>query len=324
MTSHDLSSATNLADRFRQVEVRVASGGHTLTGTLTFPVTGRQPHPAALLIPGSGPVDRDSNHRRMPLDITRQLSHALADAGVASLRYDKRGVGASTGSWRSTGLYDNVDDARAALAALRQRPEVDSDRVVLVGHSEGALLAAAIAADDQALAGVVLLSAAAVPGEQLLRWQARQIAPTLPRPVRLLMRLLRVDLETKVANNHRKIKATTTDEAWIGAAKLNARWTREFLAHDPRPDLARITAPVLAVTGAKDLQVDVADLDTIAAVVPAGAETHALPDVTHVLRPQPGPASLSRYKQEVRQPVDPRVLNLVTDWVAGHARRREG
>lgn len=301
----------------RDVEVSVASGGHILRGTLTVP-GGDRPLPAALLLPGSGPVDRDSNHSRMRLGITADLARALADAGVASLRYDKRGVGASTGSWRAAGLHDNVADATEVLAAVRSRPEVDAAQVFLVGHSEGALLAAAVAAGDDELAGVVLLSAAATRGEQLLLWQAGQIAPSLPRPVRALLRLLRVDLQTKVAKNHAKIKATATDEARIGLVKVNARWSREFLAHDPRPDLARICAPVLALTGTKDLQVDPADLDTIQALVPAPVETRAMPDVTHVLRAQPGPPSLSRYKQEVTSPVDPHVLHAVTEWVVRH------
>jgi hypothetical protein len=93
------------------------------------------------------------------------------------------------------------------------------------------------------VAGIVLLSMSATPGEELLIWQARQIAPTLPAPVRGLLRLLRTDLVTKVAANHRRIKATTTDVARIGGVKINAKWTREFMAHDPRTDLARIGAP---------------------------------------------------------------------------------
>ncbi|MGY2067802.1 alpha/beta hydrolase family protein [Blastococcus sp. SYSU DS0619] len=288
-------------------------GATPLAGTLTLP-DAPLPAPAVLLAPGSGPVDRDSNHRRARFDVTRQLAAALAGAGVASLRFDKRGVGGSPGDWRAAGLHDNVDDLGAALELLRGRPEVDPGRVLLAGHSEGAILAAALAARGAPVRGVVLLAMSATPGEELLRWQARQIAPTLPRPVRALLRLFRVDLEQKVAANHERVKATTTDVARIGGARVNARWHREFLAHDPRADLHRVSVPVLAVTGSKDLQVRPADLDVIAATAAGPVETHLVPDLTHTLRRQPGPASTSAYRRELKQPVDPQVIDVVVTW----------
>ncbi|MCF6743683.1 alpha/beta hydrolase [Blastococcus sp. KM273128] len=296
----------------RDIDVQVP-GAARLAGTLTLP-DAPQPVPAVLLASGSGPIDRDSNHRRARFDVARQLASALAGAGIASLRYDKRGVGGSPGDWRTAGLHDNVDDLGAALDALRARPEVDAGRVLLAGHSEGAILAAALAARGAPVRGLVLLAMSAGPGEELLRWQARQITPTLPAPVRFVLRLLRTDLESKVAANHRRIKATTTDVARIGGARINARWHREFLAHDPREDLRRIEVPVLAVTGAKDLQARPADLETIAAAVRGPVETHLVPDLTHTLRRQPGPASLSAYRRELRRPVDAELLGTVVTW----------
>jgi pimeloyl-ACP methyl ester carboxylesterase len=288
-------------------------GDHPLNGTLTLPA-GDDPFPAVVIASGSGPLDRDSNHRRARFDVGRQLAHALAAGGLASFRYDKRGVGESPGDWRTGGLYDNVDDLGRARDALAARPEVDPDRILLAGHSEGAILAAALAARRVPTVGVVLLSTSATPGEELLRWQARTIAPTLPAPVRGLLRLFRVDLEKKIAANHERIKATSTDVARIGAAKLNARWHREFLAHDPREDLRRIAVPVLAITGAKDLQSRPADLEVVASTVPGGARTVLVPDLTHTLRLQSGPASMGAYKKELREPVNQQVLDTVVRW----------
>jgi pimeloyl-ACP methyl ester carboxylesterase len=296
----------------RDVPVQVP-GAAPLAGTLTLP-DAPFPVPAVLLASGSGPLDRDSNHRRARFDVARQLAGALAEAGIGSLRCDKRGVGGSPGDWRAVGLHDNVDDLGAALDVLRDRPEVDADRVLLAGHSEGALLAAGLAARGAPVNGLVLLAMSATPGEELLRWQARQIAPTLPAPVRLLLRLFRTDLEQKVAANHERIRATTTDVARIGGARVNARWTREFMAHDPREDLHRISVPVLAVTGAKDLQVKSEDLNVVAATVAGPVEIHLLPDLTHTLRRQPGPASMSAYRKELRCPVDAELLRIVVDW----------
>ncbi len=301
----------------RELQVQVP-GEPPLAGTLTLPDSPR-PAPAVLLASGSGPLDRDSNHRRARFDVSRQLAHALAAAGLASLRYDKRGVGGTPGDWRAAGFTDNVDDLGRALETLAARPEVDAGRVLLAGHSEGALLAAAVGsrADGQLgvpVAGLALLAMSATPGEELLRWQARRIAPTLPAPVRGLLRLLRIDLEAKVAANHARIKATTTDVARIGGVRLNARWHREFLAHDPRGDLARITVPVLALTGDEDLQVPADDLAVLAATVPGPVEVHRVPDLTHTLRRQVRAPSMRHYREELRRPVDPEVLATVVAW----------
>jgi pimeloyl-ACP methyl ester carboxylesterase len=301
----------------RELPVRV-EGDVPLAGTLTLP-DAPAPVPAVTIASGSGPLDRDSNSRRARFDVARQLAHALADGGLASLRYDKRGVGESPGDWRRAGLYDNVDDLGAALHTLAARPEVDPARVLVAGHSEGAILAAALAARGagrvgDGIAGAVLLSMTARPGDELLRWQARRIAPTLPAPVRAVLRLLRIDLERKVAANHAKIRATTTDVARLGGARMNAKWLREFLDHDPREDLRRLTVPVLAVTGGKDMQVDPADLATIAALVPAEVTTRVIPDLTHTLRRQAGAPSLRAYRRELREPVNQELLDSVVTW----------
>lgn len=118
--------------------------------------------------------------------------------------------------------------------------------LLVVGHSEGAWIAAVLGAREAGLAGVALLSGGATRGEQVLLWQAAQIAPTLPRPVRVLLRLLCTDLVTEVAKNHAKVRATTKDVARVDGAEVNARWMREFLDHDPAVDLARLRMPVLA------------------------------------------------------------------------------
>jgi alpha/beta superfamily hydrolase len=295
----------------RELQVAVPGPAGRLAGALTLPA-GAGPHAAALILPGSGPVDRDADLPRLALGVGRDLARALADRGVASLRYDKRGVGGSDGSFPAAGLYDNVDDARAALAWLRARPEVGE--TFLVGHSEGALLAMALG--DEQPAGVVLLAGAAKTGEATLAWQTRRIAAGLPRPVRLGLRAVRIDLAAKQAKNVAKLRATTTDVAWIGARKVNARWHRELLDFDPVPWLADLRAPVLAITGAKDIQVDPADLERIAALT--RADTVCVPDLTHGLRRDAGPPSISAYKRLVREPIDPEVLRLVGDWVVAH------
>jgi len=295
-------------------QVAVASGVQSLAGTWCTPSDGG-PHPAALLLPGSGPLDRDGNHRRMRLGVSQQLAHALAAVGVATLRFDKRGVGQSPGDWRAAGLFDNVDDAEAALAWLTRQPDVEGERVFLIGHSEGAVVATALAARRPELAGLVLLCGAARTGEQVLLWQAERIVPTLPLPVRAVLGLLRADPVAKVAANHRKVKATTTDVARLNGLKTNARWFREYMAYDPTDDLAKVEAPILAVTGTKDLQVSPDDLAGIAAAASGPVTTRLIEDMTHTLRRQSQPPSLRRYRSEVQRPVDRELLDVLTGWV---------
>jgi pimeloyl-ACP methyl ester carboxylesterase len=221
-----------------------------LGATLELP-DGPGPFPGVVLVSGSGPLDRDSDHEKIRFGVSRELAHALRGAGVASLRFDKRGVGSTDLDWRTAGLEDDADDVAAAVETLR---------------------------------------------------------------------LLRIDLAAKVSRNHDKIERTTTDVAGVGGARLNATWFREFLAHDVAADLRRIEVPVLAVTGSKDLQTPPEDVHRIAEIVGPSAETHLLPDVTHTLRRQEGTPSLRHYKQEVRRPLDPAVVDLVVAW-AGRVTR---
>lgn len=293
-----------------------AADGHELAATLELP-DGEGPHPAVLLIVGSGEVDRDSDHPRLALGVTRELAGALAGAGIASLRYDKRGVGASGGEYLETTFTDARADATLALTALRCHPAVDGDRVLVIGHSEGALHAASVAADDPTLAGVGLLACPATTGEATLRWQAERLVPTLPAAVRLLLRVLRQSPERAQAKLFARVRATDGAVQRIQGRKLNVGWLRGFLDHDPTLDLARVRVPVLALTGALDLQVDPDDLERIAELVAAApVQTHRIPQVNHTLRHSGATGAPSEYKRQVKagQPLDPRVLHTVTGW----------
>lgn len=296
-----------------------ADDGLTLAGTLTLPA-GAGPFPAAVILPGSGPVDRESNAavagRRMRLELGRPLARELAARGIASYRYDRRGVGETGGGdWRRVGFTQNRDDAAAVLRGFRQHPKVRADALAIVGHSEGALHATALAAAGQT-AAVVLLAGTARPGADVLRYQLGAVSADIPAPVRFLFRLLRTSVAEQQAQSLAKITATTDDVVRIRGARVNARWMREFLVYDPRRDLVMIQVPVLAITGAKDLQVDPADLEVIAELVPGPVDTHCIPDLTHILRRDPGPASLRHYRRLLREPVDAQLLIDVADWLS--------
>ena len=123
--------------------VDVVAGAVRLSGTLCVPDDER-PHPAALLLSGSGPLDRDSNMPGQRLDVSKSLAEGLAARGVASLRYDKRGVGASSGDYLAATFSDETEDASNALNTLRGRPETNGQAAV-IGHSVGATIAMRLA-----------------------------------------------------------------------------------------------------------------------------------------------------------------------------------
>lgn len=296
-------------------EVVFTSAGLRLSGTLTVP-DGSDRCACVLMVTGSGQVDRNENQKRFPLNVMGELAGHLAQRGIGSLRYDKRGVGESEGSFWETGFHDNVADASAALAFLKTQEHVRADKVFLLGHSEGAYIAARVAAGSSGVAGAVLLAGGARLGEEELRWQGTQVAGRLTGINAWIVKLFRIDVLKSQQKQLDKIKRSRAD--WYRTqlvAKVNAKWMREFLAYEPADDLSRVTVPILAITGSKDIQVDPGNLERMAALVTGPFESHVLPDVTHLLRSESGPGGLATYKKQVRRAMDPRVPALITDWL---------
>ncbi|MCP2272696.1 hypothetical protein LV75_005222 [Actinokineospora diospyrosa] len=294
----------------REQSVEIPAPGALLAGTLTRP-GGDGRHPAALLINGSGPIDRDSAMRGMALGLGRALAVVLANHGFALLRYDKRGVGASGGDYLNTGFHDECGDAAAALAALRAHPAVDPERVFVIGHSTGAVLAANLVRAAPPPAGYVLLAGAAQPGERVMAWQSDRIATTLPP----LLRPFGSVLARRQARERDRLRASTADgHDRMPRSRLTDRWLREYMAHDPGPDLATIDQPVLAITGSKDIQVDPADVARIGSLVTGPFDGEVPTDLTHLLRRDPGPPGLWRYRGQLTRPVHAWVPERIAAW----------
>jgi alpha-beta hydrolase superfamily lysophospholipase len=139
-------------------------GNFTLGGTLTIPTNARAPFPAVVTITGSGQQDRDEY---IPfaggIRLFAQVADTLSRRGIAVLRLDDRGVGASSGSAATSTSTDFADDTRAAIAYLRARKDIAGDRIGIIGHSEGGAIAPMVAATDPILRAVVTMAA---PGER--------------------------------------------------------------------------------------------------------------------------------------------------------------
>jgi pimeloyl-ACP methyl ester carboxylesterase len=321
-------------------QFQAADGRSVLRGTVTVPAgdeaglpsaerSGDGTLPGALLLVGSGPLDRDSNMKRQKLNITADLAAELAKAGVVTLRFDKRGAGASDGDFHATGFVDNIDDAELALAHLRAQPTVDADRVIVIGHSAGALIAtevarreqdrnaasAAIDGESASLAGIVLLAGAARNGRDVLTWQAAALSGSLPVPIRVLLRLLRTDLSKMQAKRLDKLARSTADSTRMQGVKINARWFREFMAFDPSVPLNGLTVPVLALTGEADVQVPPQDVAVMESLVAGPFEGGVLDDLSHLFRPDPDRRGVRGYRASIKEPLDVAVVDRLIDWL---------
>jgi pimeloyl-ACP methyl ester carboxylesterase len=308
------------------------SAGITLAATLTLP-PGKGPFPAVLLIPGSGPHDRDETlFGHKPFLI---LADYLSRHGIAVLRYDDRGVGHSTGSLASATTQDLASDAEAGFSYLLARPEIDPHRTGLLGHSEGGIIAPLIAARNKSVAFVILLAGPGVSGAQLLPEQVRLLS---------LASGMAPDTASKLSTDEAHLIAlavvaqkSTTDPATLDqrlrsnfatmlpADKLDAAvqafstpWLRFFLSYDPATALAHVTCPVLALDGSKDVQVSAAqNLPAIRSALAAAGNTHVeteeLPGLNHLFQPATT-GSPSEYGK-IDTTLSPEVLTKVSTWI---------
>ncbi len=295
--------------------VEVTSADARLSGVLARP-DDSGPHPAALLLNGSGPLDRDSNMPGQRLDIAKALAVGLAERGVASLRYDKRGVAGSEGEYLTASFSDETFDARCALETLRALPE-SNGRIAVIGHSVGATIAMRMADCAEPPDAYAFLAGAAASGGQVMAWQSRKIAASLPIP----RRWFRTIIERRQARDRARLIASTGATLWVRRQELPALWLREYMAHDPAEDLRTITGPVLAITGRSDLQVDPSDVAVIGSLV-SGPFTGETPDdLTHLLRVDHHAPTVGRYASQLREPVAPSVVDRVASWTSAQLLR---
>jgi pimeloyl-ACP methyl ester carboxylesterase len=289
------------------------SGGLALSGTLTKVQTAGL-SAVVLMLPGSGQIDRDDNSKQLRINVFPQLTPHLSREGLATFRYDKRGVGESEGDFWETGLEDLLADAKQAVSWLKSRDDIDSSKIYLLGHSEGALLAMRVAAEDPSIAGVVLLAGSAKTGEETILWQTKEISQSITGLNRAIIKLLRIDVMKSIQKNLNRIKVTTKDSTRIQGRKINAKWMREFLQYNPRDALGKIQSSVLAITGSNDVQVDPKDLQTMQELILASFESHEIPGLTHLLRIDSSGQGLKTYKKQTKQPVDQSVVDEIIGW----------
>jgi pimeloyl-ACP methyl ester carboxylesterase len=301
-------------------EVTISSGDVRLAGTLCLPADeGR--FPCVLMIHGSGPLDRNENARGLPLNIFNTIAQYLADIGFASLRYDKRGCGKSGGNYWDAGFYDLIQDAKMVYDYLLKRECIESDRIFLLGHSEGGYIAPKISLTYTSIAGLVLIAPSVQKMEKVLEEQVHQLQRDLEDAKGIKRNMIKLGF--KLVGKPEKTQETAlrkvreTERAWFRykGQRINAKWLREILDYDPVYTMQNVTCAVLAVSGEKDIQVDPRDTIRIAELAKGEVEHHIIPDMTHLLRLERSEPSLLNYKKLVKQDVDRSLLELMGDWL---------
>lgn len=324
------------------------AAGITLAGTLTLPQKEGK-FPAVVLISGSGPQDR--NEELMGHKPFLVIADYLTRQGIAVLRFDDRGFGKSGGQFSGATSQDFATDVQAAVNYLKTRKEIQSNRIGLVGHSEGGMIAPMVAANDSQIAFIVLLAGVGTKGHDLLVTQAitltkaagggeeeiRTVGAVQREAGRIVIDYPVQEAASKLDSLYKKTFETSpgneslTPEAkqkYIrqAIAKITDPWTRYFIAYDPAPVLAKVKCPVLALNGEKDLQVVAHEnLEGIRnALQKSGnqkVKTVSFPGLNHLFQ-ECKTGVIAEYA-EIEQTFSPEVLKVMGDWIKEQTQKKK-
>ena len=256
-------------------EITVKSSIGTLAGTITKP-NGKGPFPAIVLITGSGSQDRDEtifNHK--PFFV---LADALTKAGFAVLRMDDRGVGLSEGDPAKATTRDLAEDIYAGVRALHGQSGIDTNRIGLIGHSEGGMIAQILAATyPQDIAFICSMAGLGISGFDVLVWQTRKVtSKTMPMSEveNSVVRQRTLLTMIQESTDSLKLRAQLTDSLGSWAVQqqrmfvvnspefraqlnqLQSPWLKYFITYDPEIFLRNVKCPVFAINGSEDMQVE--------------------------------------------------------------------
>lgn len=327
----------------REYEVIIPSA-FGLAGMLCLPedASPRRPAPAVVLLGGSGADTRDGDLEPgwppatpdLPAPGTlRRIAHRLAGAGVATVRWDRRGFGSSGGSADETDYDTDLADALAGLAWLRARAEIDPSRVAVAGHSAGCLTTCHVCRDaPDDVAGALLLGGLASPIDDMLRWNVGRVGRHWDEFSADQRAWLEANLPAQLARGEgmeryldaaRRGEATVTFERAGATMTMRTARTRQDLATAYDAEFRHVACPALILHGGNDLNVPVADALTAFRVLrDAGndrVQLVVLPGLDHYFNPT-SPDPLERVWERVsleglRRPMAPAALDAIAGWV---------
>lgn len=277
--------------------------GYTLAGTLTRP-KGAAKVAAVVTISGSGPQDRDSRISIVPNYAPfRDIADTLGRRGIAVLRFDDRGVGASGGasSRANATSADFADDVASVVAYLRTRSDIDGTRIALAGHSEGGLIAPMVAAKDPTVRAVALMAGPAYNGRRVLEFQNENA----------------IKSATQLTETQRDSIRRTVPKGLDSIAATNS-WMGFFMKTEPSAALRRVKQPTLVLQGDTDQQVTPEQADSIATILKGSGNTRvtmrhfAATNHLFLVDPSGAPAGYTALKDtKVRR----EVLGALADWM---------
>jgi uncharacterized protein len=323
---------------YKEVELTFvnAKAGVSLSGTLTVP-HGAGPFLAGILLAGSGPLDRDaadSGHRPFLV-----LADYLTRKGIAVLRYDKRGIGKSTGDYDNATTADFASDAEAALAFLKSRKEIDARTIGIIGHSEGGVIAPMIASRSSDVAWIVMLAGPATKGAETLILQSDLIARAAGMTDEQVAKSLDFDRQAYMLVRQEKDRVVLENKlgdliqvSGLGPAMppamlqrqihwTSSPWFHYFLDYDPAPALQKTKCPVLALIGEKDLQVPPKEnLPLLRKALEDGGnkdfQVVELPGLNHLF--QHCYMGLPAESRAIEETFAPEALSAISEWVLKH------
>ncbi len=290
----------------------IEGGGAPVVGTLALPAA-PGPVSVALVVAGSGAVDRNGNAPpALRSNLYAQLAWRLAERGIASLRYDKRGIGerAAGVDLAKTTFDDFAEDVLAATRSLAGDERFGP--IVILGHSEGGWLAIRAALRGAPVKGVALLAAAGRPFLALLREQLAQQLDSagLVQFDSAMGRYLKGDLPVGLPPYLQPL-----------FRPVNQRFTASVVAYDALAELRRLETPVLIVQGDRDVQVGPQDAERLAAAHP-GARVRLISGANHLFKASDRADRLAQLAvyADPTAPVMPELVDALVEWIAGLAR----
>lgn len=312
---------------FSEKEVEI-NGITKVFGTLTIPSSPieNEKFPAVLFISGSGPLDRNGNgpKGKYQFNLYKELAEYIGGLGFVTFRYDKRGTGSSKETLLESGLWDFVADAECSYTYLQQHPNVDSERIIVLGHSEGTIIGTALS-ERQSLGGLMLVSGGVANLDEFLKHQRKLAYQELKSSKGLKGVLLRMLLneekeEKKVEKLMKKMGKSNRDVyKAMFLFKQPAKWLREHYRYDTRKALRQVTCPVFAIHGDKDPLVDNSYLGELSSLVQGPSDFHIIKDMEHGLRLQKEEKSMLNVKKMNKsiqsRPLSPEGLNAISHWL---------